>query len=105
MLDDYNAVLPGLAERIVTMAEKEQGHYHVMDRVYMGLRFFGQIAALALALAGIFIGADLIRDGHDVEGLATVIAALAPIVGAFLYRQITSGNGAAGGNNADGADA
>jgi uncharacterized membrane protein len=88
MLGDYNNVLPGLAERIVRMAEAEQDHTHKMDGWYATLRFTGQFAALLIAMTGLVIGALLIRDGHNIEGLATLICALAPVVGAFLYRQI-----------------
>lgn len=90
MLGDYNAVLPGLAERIVKMAEKDQGHVHKMDRLYLVLRFTGQAAALLIALAGLIIGGLLIDAGHNIEGLATLIVGLGPVVGAFLYRQIKS---------------
>jgi uncharacterized membrane protein len=93
MLGDYNNVLPGLAERIVVMAEKEQDHNHKLERWYATLRFTGQLAAFIIALAGLIIGGLLIRDGHNIEGLATLFLALGPIVGAFLYRQIKGGNG------------
>jgi uncharacterized membrane protein len=88
MLDDYNAVLPGLAERIVSMAERDQAHSHSMARRSSMLRFTGQAAALLIALAGLVIGGLLIDAGNGIEGLATLLTALAPIVGAFLYRQI-----------------
>jgi uncharacterized membrane protein len=95
MLGDYNAVLPGLAERIVSMAELDQKHEHRMDRHRSALRFTGQAAALLIALAGLIIGGLLIDAGNGIEGLATLLTALGPIVGAFLYRQIKgAGNGA-----------
>lgn len=90
MLADYNDVLPGLANRIVTMAESDQTHAQSMDRRDSLLRFTGQFSALAIALAGLVIGAILISGGHSVAGLATLLTALAPIVGAFLYRQVTA---------------
>lgn len=88
MLDDYNAVLPGLAERIVSMAERDQAHSHSMARRSSMLRFTGQAAALLIAVAGLVTGGLLIDAGNGIEGLATLLTALAPIVGAFLYRQI-----------------
>jgi uncharacterized membrane protein len=92
MLNDYNNVLPGLAERIVQMAELEQHQAHRMQRWEGILRFSGQGAAFVIALAGLVIGGLLINSGHNVAGLATLFGGLGPVVGAFLYRQIR-GNG------------
>ncbi len=88
MLNDYNSVLPGLAARIVQMAETEQGHAHRMQRWDAMLRFTGQLAAFIIASAGLVIGGLLINSGHNIAGLATLFGGLGPVVGAFLYRQI-----------------
>lgn len=93
MLANYNAVLPGLAERIVRMAETEQSQAHQMQRWYAILRFTGQVAAFLIALTGLVIGGLLINAGHNIAGLAALFGGLGPVVGAFLYRQI-KGNGA-----------
>ncbi len=52
MLDDYNSVLPGLAERIVQMAERERHQAHRMQRWEGILRFSGQGAAFVIAWPG-----------------------------------------------------
>jgi uncharacterized membrane protein len=88
MLSDYNSVLPGLADRIVRMAETEQGQAHRMQRWYAVLRFTGQGAAFFIALAGLVVGGLLINAGHNIEGLVALVGGLGPVVGAFLYRQI-----------------
>jgi uncharacterized membrane protein len=88
MLNDYNSVLPGLAERIVQMAESEQSHNHQMQRWYAVSHFTGQAAAFVIALAGLIVGGLLINAGHNIAGLATLFGGLGPVVGAFLYRQI-----------------
>jgi uncharacterized membrane protein len=36
LLEQYDQVLPGLAETIVRMAEREQAHRHEMDRIEVG---------------------------------------------------------------------
>ena len=56
MLADYNSVLPGLADRIVKMAEVEQNHAHRMQRWFAVLPFTGQGAAFLIALAGLAVG-------------------------------------------------
>jgi uncharacterized membrane protein len=90
MLNDYNNVLPGLAERIVRMAESEQKHMHQVQRWYVASHFTGQAAAFLIALAGLVVGGLLIDAGHNIAGLATLFGGLAPVVGAFLYRQVKS---------------
>jgi uncharacterized membrane protein len=92
MLNDYNSVLPGLAARIVQMAENEQSQAHRMQRWYAVSRFTGQGAAFIIAFAGLVVGGLLINSGHNIAGLATLFGGLGPVVGAFLYRQI-KGNG------------
>lgn len=88
MLREYNEVLPGLAERIVTMAERDQQHVHKMDRRYMISRFTGQASAFVIAMSGLGAGTVLIATGRQIEGLAALIIGIGPIAGAFLYRQI-----------------
>lgn len=57
MLNDYNSVLPGLAARIVQMAENEQNHAHRMQRWYVISRFTGQGGPLSLLWLASWSGA------------------------------------------------
>lgn len=78
VLHGYEQVLPGAAERIVAMAEREQGHRHqVEDRVVKSegrLGVVGLVFALLIALAVLGASVWLIRSGNSVEG--TVLAAI-----------------------------
>lgn len=61
-----------------------------MDRREVLLRFTGQAAAFVIAITGLVIGALLVNADHNLEGLAVLFGALAPIIGAFVYRQVKS---------------
>lgn len=91
-LAQYDTVLPGLAERIVSLMEREAGHRHWLDRSFVRYRFFGQTGSFLLALAIVGAGTYLVNAGDNVEGFATIIAAVAGLITVFLVRQFF-GNG------------
>src|SRR3989344_3489230 len=96
-LQKYNQILPGLADRIVKMAENQSIHRQKLEsrvvwfdgfRSTLGL-FFG----FAIAIGGIVAGAYLIANGHSAEGLASILVPSGAIVGAFVYQQKTKKGG------------
>ncbi|WP_060988319.1 DUF2335 domain-containing protein [Photobacterium leiognathi] len=72
MLNDYENVQSGLAERIVAMAEKEQSHRHALeDKAVTGeisKDKRGQNYALLSSLVIILGSIGLIYTGHEVSG-------------------------------------
>jgi len=81
-LKEYDSVLPGLAERIVTMAEAEARHRHDMDKEAtrqneliinkeFSERRIGQF--MGLGIAAIAIGAAIFAIAHGAEKAAMVI--------------------------------
>ncbi|MFF0293055.1 DUF2335 domain-containing protein [Kitasatospora sp. NPDC004614] len=96
LLAEYEQVQAGLAERIVAMAEREQGHRHELERTDLkqdyklarGSRTTGLIALVVMAsLAGY-----LAHLGHP--GWATAVGTLdiAAVVGIFVTGQLRSGS-------------
>ena len=85
----YEAVLPGCAERIVSMAEEQAAHRRTLEsRVVTGnlaAERRGQVFAFTLALVALVGGVWLIHQGKDAEGLTAIIGALAGLVGVFVY--------------------
>ncbi len=88
-LKEYDNVLPGLAERIVTMAEAEARHRHDMDKEAarqneliitkdFSERRIGQF--MGLGIAAIAIGAAIFAIAHGAEKAAMVIGG-ATVVG------------------------
>ena len=88
-LEQYEAVLPGCAERIVSMAEAQAAHRRALEpRVIEGnvaAERRGQVFAFTLALVALVGGVWLIYQGKDAEGLTAIIGALAGLVGVFVY--------------------
>ncbi|HVZ76072.1 MAG TPA: DUF2335 domain-containing protein [Candidatus Paceibacterota bacterium] len=90
-LQRYDSILPGLADRIVRMAENQSEHRQKLEnRVvwFDGARMIlGLIFGACMALAGIGAGTYLIATGHSAAGLTSMLVPLASIVGAFVYQQ------------------
>lgn len=95
MLHEYNQIVPGFAERIVTMAEKEQEQRHKMETALNEANISvahqnlwnikrGQWMAFSIATLGIAISAYLIFLGKIVAGTLFGGGLLLSLVGAFL---------------------
>lgn len=91
VLRGYESVLPGLADRVVKMAENQSAHRQRLEsRViwFDGIRSsLGLMFGLMIALAGIVAGTYLIISGNSTTGLASLIIPLGVIVGAFIYQK------------------
>src|SRR3989344_6096073 len=91
ILRGYESILPGLADRVVKMAENQSTHRQRLEsRViwFDGIRSsLGLVFGLIIALAGIVAGMYLILNGNSTTGLASLIIPLGVIVGAFVYQK------------------
>jgi uncharacterized membrane protein len=96
VLAHYDIALPGTAERIVRMAEREQEFRHTHaaqklanersgDRAAGFLYLFGQASGLLITLMGLFFGYRLIALGRDLSGYATVLTTLGTLAGVFVW--------------------
>lgn len=85
----YERTLPGAADRILTMAEKQQDHRHSQQSVRLNLdgtlERRGQWMGFLVAVSGIIGGVTLIVLDKPVEGFATLVGALGSIVGLFAW--------------------
>ena len=85
----YDEIDPGLANRIVAMAEKQQSHRHDLESIAVrsDIRrgYLGMGSGLLVALAGIGIGGYLLSLGQKIEGSVFAGGTLAAIVGVFVY--------------------
>jgi len=90
-LERYDTILPGLADRIVRMAEEQSKHRQVMEKRLLwfdGMKsIFGQLFAFVIVLAGLGIGAYLVMHDKSIEAIFAGLTPLGVIVGAFLYQQ------------------
>ena len=89
MLEKYNQVFPGCAERIVAMAESQLAHRHQLERTHLhGSQLAertGQACGFLLGLVAIVGGIWLIANGKDVQGLVSVLGAISALAGVFIY--------------------
>lgn len=91
-LAKYDQIVPGAAERILRMAEKEMEHRHDVDvsatkhavRVtYLGI-IFAFIAVLILSGAVIFA----LHKGYDTVAGAIAVGAIAAVAGVFITAKV-----------------
>jgi len=89
VLAKYNEVYPGLAERIMVMAETQSQHRQRMETRVINARTrnetLGQVFAFFLSL--VFGGGSiwLIHLGKSLEGVGSLITVIAALAGVFIY--------------------
>jgi uncharacterized membrane protein len=89
IVEGWEQVCPGAADRILRMAERQQAHRQEieLDVVTSNTKAqrrgttYGFILAMTAVLGGIF----LIHEGKEVTGIVSIIGALASLVGVFIY--------------------
>ena len=92
----YENTLPGAAERLLAISEREQSHRHNLenaalattDRTVTGdsrRSYLGIILAFVLAMTGLLGGIFLIAIGHGGFGLTLCLAPLAGLAAVFVY--------------------
>ena len=92
----YENTLPGAADRILQIAERQQIHQHNLEtadlattnRIVTGdsrRSYLGIILAFVLAMTGLLGGIFLIAIGHGGFGLTLCLAPLAGLAAVFVY--------------------
>ena len=88
-LERYNQILPGAAERILSMAETQHEHRltietNVIDSGVAAQKL-GTILGFVIVMTVVIGGMFLIFEGKSTAGLAAVISSLTALVGVFVY--------------------
>ncbi len=89
VLAHYEHILPGAADRIIAMAEKQLDHRQRLEHGAITANidaqkrgvWLGFLIALIVVGGGIWI----ILSGHSTAGLVAIVSALTALVGAFVY--------------------
>ena len=93
VLEGYEHVLPGAAERILVMAETQSRHRQELESIVVrgdiSRARTGLISGLVLSLAFLCVAGLLIYSGHDWAGVTLGTADLAALVGVFVYGRIS----------------
>ena len=93
VLEQYNAIVPGLAERIVALTERQSAHRQELEAVVVRtgaeLAGRGQWMAYSLGIIGLLGGFALLAIGKDAAGITAIITAVAGLAGVFIYGKRT----------------
>lgn len=88
ILQQYNDAHPGLADRIVTMAESEQAHRHGVENTALsgsiGAEKRGQNYALTICTLVVLASFGLIWQGHEVSGSVLAAGTLSALAYVFI---------------------
>ena len=88
-LEHYEHIHPGLADRIVQMAEREQAHRHSFDAETMRRDFnegrLGQIFALVIGVTAILVGGVCALNGANLTGSIIGGGGVIGLVSVFVY--------------------
>jgi uncharacterized membrane protein len=88
-LERYNQILPGAADRILGMAERQEQHRQKMEEQVVNSNVSSQKLGVKLgfviAMTAILGGIGLALAGKSGAGLTSIIGALAALVGVFVY--------------------
>ena len=95
-LKKYDTIVPGAAERLIAMAEKEMEHRHERERKILKDRASLAQSSIRYAFASVIvlsliIGYALYR-GYDGAAISVSIAAIASVASLFVYGKIRKSN-------------
>ena len=87
-LQRYEQVLPGAADRIISMAEDERKDRNRNTRLdiklHYGSKMFAQAMFTLICLGAVGGGIYLVTEGESITGYATIFAGLGTIAGGFF---------------------
>jgi len=84
ILKKYNEAVPNGAERIMTMAEKEQKHVHTMESIAAILVTIGQFGGFIMCMAAIIGAIVLALYDKPLQGLVSLVSGLGLLLGGRL---------------------
>lgn len=89
MLEHYNEIVPGAAERILAMAEQNGEHRRGLEsyavRAEHRRSIAGLVAGSVVAVAMLGCGTWVTLEGHAAVGIAIIGLDVGSIVGTFVY--------------------
>jgi len=85
----FDQVVPGLANRIVGMAEENQKDRLRSNATMRRTIAMGQVFAFIVSISAIGAGTYLASLGHNNQGIAAIVIALGFPIASFLYRRVT----------------
>jgi uncharacterized membrane protein len=93
VLREYNAIVPGMAERLLVNLEKQSNHRMALEKhvLYWDVRRAnaGLAAGLLFGLAVLVAAVFLILNGHESVGVGAIIGDFLVYGGAFVYGDVS----------------
>lgn len=90
-LYEYDCILPGTADRILAMAEREAGHRHTLEREVLSIHgrtaLLGLVSGATIGLSAILGGVYAAVNGADIAGAGVALTGLAALVGVFVTQR------------------
>lgn len=87
-LAGYEKILPGLADRIMTLAENEQNHTTFIDKLerlaYWGSRFLAQASVVGIVILILVGSYYLIQDDYLAGGIVGIITAVGTVLTSII---------------------
>lgn len=94
VLREYDKIIPGAAERIVAMAEREQEHRHAIEtkanNASWSIAKWGQIIAFILVLLLLCAGVFFALQGFEVLSITIFSVTIISIASIFALRVVPS---------------
>jgi uncharacterized membrane protein len=92
ILIKYNEAVPGGAERIIAMAERQSEHRQELEKKVIetncATQRTGPVYGFIICMTAILGGIYLIRVGKSPEGLGSIIAALVSLATVFIVGRV-----------------
>jgi uncharacterized membrane protein len=89
MLRKYEDLLPGSADRIISMAEKQSAHRQALEAKVVSSNCsnerLGMLLGFGVVVLVVGAGTYALVIGKDIAGIASIVAALGSLVGVFVY--------------------
>ena len=83
-LKQYENILPGSAERILSMAERQSEHRQFLEKRDSQDQHLGIVFAFTLALAALVAGCVVVLNGHPIPGSLFGLSGVGGIVATFI---------------------
>ena len=91
-LKEYEKILPGITDRMMTSYEKQQAHRMELEKMVVRSGVsntrLGQIFAFILSTIVLSGGILLILKGMNIAGYSVLVTSTATLIGAFLYGKL-----------------
>lgn len=75
----YDEIVPGAAERIIAMAEKEQAFAHEQSKKNRGIRWYSMVSGSVIVVLAIGLASFMVYK--DADNVQYVVGAIAVLVG------------------------